>query len=108
MVPPMGLLNTLAVLQAWISENELEGISESKSGWMFSCYAFFITACGAQVGEYSPKTPYDLGQGLTINLGPIFDAYDIKILLLPGSIGVVASLIFMSLSTGTPSPSHAP
>ncbi|RSM16743.1 hypothetical protein CDV31_004516, partial [Fusarium ambrosium] len=28
MVPPMGLLNTLAVLQAWISENELEGISE--------------------------------------------------------------------------------
>lgn len=57
MVPPMGLLNTLAVLQAWISENELEGISESKSGWIFSCYAFFITACGAQVGEKSPKTP---------------------------------------------------
>jgi hypothetical protein len=51
MVPPMGLLNTLAVLQAWISENELEGISESKSGWIFSCYAFFITACGAQVGK---------------------------------------------------------
>lgn len=51
MVPPMGLLNTLAVLQAWIAENELDGISESKIGWIFSCYAFFITACGAQVGK---------------------------------------------------------
>ncbi|KAJ3526854.1 hypothetical protein NM208_g10987 [Fusarium decemcellulare] len=88
MVPPMGLLNTLAVLQAWISENELGGMAESKSGWIFSCYAFFITACGAQVG-------------------PIFDAYDIKLLILPGSIGLVASLFFMSFSTGVLFSSYA-
>ncbi|KAF4951551.1 hypothetical protein FSARC_12882 [Fusarium sarcochroum] len=80
MVPPMGLLNTLAVLQAYISKNELDGITESKAGWIFSCYAFFITAGGAQVG-------------------PIFDAHDIRVLILPGSIGVIACLIFMSVST---------
>lgn len=32
--------------------------------------------------------------------GPIFDAYDIRVLILPGSIGVVLCLVFMSLSTG--------
>ncbi|KAF4971637.1 hypothetical protein FZEAL_9797 [Fusarium zealandicum] len=80
MLPAMGLLNTLAVLQAWISENELSGMPESKIGWIFSCYAFFITACGGQVG-------------------PIFDSHDIKLLILPGSIGIVASLIFLSFST---------
>jgi hypothetical protein len=51
MIPAMGLLNTLAVLQAWISENELRGISESQIGWIFSCYAFFLYICGAQVGK---------------------------------------------------------
>lgn len=51
MIPPMGLLNTIAVLQSWLSENELAGMAESKTGWIFSCYAFFITACGAQVGS---------------------------------------------------------
>ncbi|KAI5464239.1 riboflavin transporter MCH5 [Mariannaea sp. PMI_226] len=79
MLPPLGLLNTIAVLQAWVSEHELHGISESQLGWIFSCYAFCITACGGQVG-------------------PIFDAHDIKILIIPGSIGLVASLIFLSLS----------
>lgn len=53
MIPPMGLLNTLAVLQAWFSENELKGTAESTTGWIFSTYAFFITACGAQVGSYA-------------------------------------------------------
>ena len=99
MVPPMGLLNTLAVLQAWIAKNELAGISESKIGWIFSCYAFFITACGAQVGKlFRTRAVMDLL--IDMLSGPIFDAYDIRVLILPGSIGVVLCLIFMSLSTG--------
>ncbi|EFQ36220.1 major facilitator superfamily transporter [Colletotrichum graminicola M1.001] len=52
----MGLLNTLAVLQAWITEHELHGLPESTIGWVFSTYAFFLYFCGAQVG-------------------PLFDAY---------------------------------
>jgi hypothetical protein len=50
MIPPMGLLNSLAVFHAWFSEHELAGMAESKTGWIFSSYAFFVTACGAQVG----------------------------------------------------------
>ncbi|KAH7184565.1 major facilitator superfamily domain-containing protein [Fusarium flagelliforme] len=80
MVPSMGLLNTHAVLQAWIIEHELKGLPESQIGWIFSCYAFFLYLCGAQVG-------------------PIFDAYDIRFLIIPGSIGIVLSLVFMSFST---------
>ena len=82
MIPSMGLLNTLAVLEAWLTENELSDTPKSTAGWIFSCYAFFLYFCGAQVG-------------------PIFDAYDIKVLIVPGSVGIVASLIFLSFSTGT-------
>ncbi|KAH6877104.1 major facilitator superfamily domain-containing protein [Thelonectria olida] len=80
MIPSMGLLNTLAVLQAWVLEHELSGMSESTVGWIFSSYAFFLYFCGAQVG-------------------PIFDSQDIKWLIIPGSIGMVASMIFVSFST---------
>lgn len=32
--------------------------------------------------------------------GPIFDAYGTKYLLVPGSLGLVVSLMIMSVSTG--------
>lgn len=101
MIPPMGLLNTLAVLQAWFSEHELKGTAESTTGWIFSSYAFFITACGAQVGSYSPHARFKLNARLNyLSEGPIFDAYNIKWLLAPGSLGLIASMIFLSFSTG--------
>ena len=52
MIPSMGLLNTVGVLQAWVSEHQLHGYSESNIGWIFSAYAFFLYIGGAQVGEY--------------------------------------------------------
>jgi hypothetical protein len=55
-IPSMGLLNTVGVLQAWVSEHQLHGYSESSIGWIFSAYAFFLYIGGAQVGEYlSPE-----------------------------------------------------
>lgn len=54
MVPSMGLLNTMAILQAWLMEHDLKGVPESTVGWIFSCYAFFLYFCGAQVGTYTP------------------------------------------------------
>lgn len=57
MLPPLGLVNSIAVLQGWLSSHELSGISESKIGWIFSCYAFFITAGGAFVGKFSQREP---------------------------------------------------
>ncbi|KAH7309110.1 riboflavin transporter MCH5 [Stachybotrys elegans] len=80
LLPPMGILNTHAVLQAWVMEHQLQGLPESQVGWIFSCFSFFIYFCGAQVG-------------------PIFDAHDIRFLTIPGSIGIVLCLIFTSLST---------
>ncbi|KAM0330561.1 hypothetical protein ACHAQA_003508 [Verticillium albo-atrum] len=54
-------------------------MSEVGSGWIFSTYAFFLYFCGAQVG-------------------PIFDAHNVQVLLIPGSIGIVASMMFLSVS----------
>lgn len=51
MIPPIGLLNTIGVLQAWVAEHQLQGYTESTVGWIFSTYAFFLYICGAQVGE---------------------------------------------------------
>lgn len=52
MIPSMGLLNTVGVLQAWVSEHQLHGYSESNIGWIFSAYAFFLYIGGAQVGKH--------------------------------------------------------
>ncbi|PNP50661.1 hypothetical protein THARTR1_08679 [Trichoderma harzianum] len=78
MIPSMGLLNTMAVLQARFSENELRNLPESTIGWILSSYAFFLYFCGAQVG-------------------PIFDAYDVKYLVIPGNIGIVISMMLIGL-----------
>lgn len=38
---------------------------------------------------------------MCVNLpGPVFDAHNPKVLILPGSIGIVASMIFLSFSKG--------
>ncbi|KAF9872747.1 hypothetical protein CkaCkLH20_09610 [Colletotrichum karsti] len=74
----MGLLNTLAVLQAWVAEHELHGLPESTIGWIFSTYGFFLYFCGAQVG-------------------PVFDAHDVRFLVVPGCVGIVAAVMLMSL-----------
>lgn len=71
MISAMGLLNTLAVLQAWVSEHQLHGMPESAIGWIFSTYGFFIYFCGAQIGESglsSPTghTPNHREQGLSL------------------------------------------
>ncbi|TRX94875.1 hypothetical protein FHL15_004336 [Xylaria flabelliformis] len=79
MIPSMGLLNTLAILQAWVSENQLPHLPESSVGWIFSTYAFFLYFTGAQTG-------------------PIFDAYPVRMLVIPGSIGIVASMFLFSIS----------
>lgn len=52
LMTPMGWLNTLAVLQARVSGDELSHLPESTIGWIFSSYAFFLYSCGAQVGPY--------------------------------------------------------
>ena len=50
LLPPMGLLNGLGILQAWTFEHQLHGYSESSIGWIFSTFGFFVFAAGAQTG----------------------------------------------------------
>lgn len=51
MVPSMGLLNTFGVLHAWTSKHQLLAYSESKIGWVFGTYAFFLYFGAAQIGN---------------------------------------------------------
>ncbi|OAA71809.1 Major facilitator superfamily domain, general substrate transporter [Akanthomyces lecanii RCEF 1005] len=80
MFPSMGLLNTLAVLEAYLGTHQLREVPRTQSAWIFSCYAFFLYFCGAQVG-------------------PVFDAYNVRIVTVTGSVGMVAALVLLSFST---------
>lgn len=82
MFPAMGLLNTLAVLEAHLAGHELRAVPRTQSAWIFSSYAFFLYFCGAQVG-------------------PLFDAHDVRGLIITGSVGMVAALLCLSFSTRT-------
>ncbi|KAL4931754.1 major facilitator superfamily domain-containing protein [Aspergillus undulatus] len=79
MIPSMGLLNSLGTLQAWMSTHQLQGYSESSIGWVFGTYTFFLFVGGAQFGA-------------------VLDAYGPLYVIVPGSVGMVLSLIFLSLS----------
>lgn len=81
MIPSMGLLNTLGTLHSWTSEHQLMDYSDSSIGWIFGAYGFFLYVAGVQAG-------------------PIFDCYGPLFVVVPGSIGMFASLICFSFSTG--------
>lgn len=50
MIPSMGWLNTVGVLQAWVQEHQLKEYSEFDIGWIFGLFGFFLYLAGAQVG----------------------------------------------------------
>ncbi|KAJ5679294.1 oxalate/formate antiporter [Penicillium macrosclerotiorum] len=79
MVPSMGILNSLGIFHAWTSDHQLNGYSESNIGWIFGAYGFFLYFGGAQAG-------------------PIFDTCGPNYVVVPGSIGMVVSLICFSFS----------
>lgn len=81
MFSSMGLLNTVGSIQAWVAEHQLQEYSESSIGWIFGVYAFLLYIGGAQVG-------------------PIFDAHDVRFVIVPGSIGVVVAIMCLSVSQG--------
>lgn len=57
MVPSMGLINTISVLQARVVQHELAGNSESMVGWIFSIHAFIVYFGGVQVGMLQVPPP---------------------------------------------------
>ncbi len=77
----MGLLNTIGVFQAYVSNNQLRDYSESAVGWIISVFSFLAFFCGVQIG-------------------PIFDAKGPKMLVLTGSVALVASTMLLGVCTG--------
>jgi MFS family permease len=80
MAAGMGMLNFLGTLHAWISTHQLSSYSSSSIGWIFSTFPFFLYFAGVQIG-------------------PLFDVYGPRILVVTGSIGLVVSLMTLSVST---------
>jgi MFS family permease len=80
MVGSMGMLNVLGSLHAWVSTHQLSSYSSSSVGWIFSTFPFCLYFAGVQIG-------------------PLFDVYGPRVLVIIGSIGLVASLMFLSVST---------
>lgn len=76
----LGLMNSIAIFQTYLGTHQLSDYSEGTIGWIFSLSTFFSFFCG-------------------IYVGPLFDKFGPRYLLLPGGIGIVLSLMLASLST---------
>ncbi|KAI9806405.1 MAG: hypothetical protein M1833_003592 [Piccolia ochrophora] len=75
-----GVMNTIGIFQAHISANQLKDYSEGQVGWIFSLYVFLSFFCGVQIG-------------------PVFDAHGPRLLILAGSVCLVASMMLLGLCT---------
>ncbi|GAW24846.1 hypothetical protein ANO14919_144400 [Xylariales sp. No.14919] len=80
LVAALGVLNTVATFQTYVSTHQLSGYSEGTVGWIFSLYTALTFFCG-------------------IYIGPLFDKYGPRWLIGPGSIAVVASIMITSVCT---------
>lgn len=77
----LGLLNTLGTFQSYISTHQLSHYSDGAIGWIFSIYTFMAWFCG-------------------IFIGPLFDKWGPKWLILAGSACVVGAMMLLGECTG--------
>ncbi|KXH40746.1 riboflavin transporter MCH5 [Colletotrichum simmondsii] len=78
MLSVFGLINSAAVFESYFSENQLADHSSSEIGWIFSLYLFIVFFVGIQVG-------------------PLFDQYGPRGLVVAGGLCMSASLLLLSL-----------
>ncbi|KAK3330980.1 riboflavin transporter MCH5 [Apodospora peruviana] len=76
----LGLMNILATFQTYVSTHQLATYSTSTVGWIFSVYTFVSFFLG-------------------IYIGPLFDKYGPRWLIIAGTLCLVLSLILMSISS---------
>lgn len=77
----LGLMNTLATFQTYVTTHQLEDYDEGTVGWIFSVYTFVVFFGG-------------------LFIGPLFDKHGPRWLVLTGTLSVGASLMLFSISTG--------
>lgn len=77
----LGLMNTLATFQTYLTEHQLKDYDEGTVGWIFSIYTFVVFFGG-------------------LFIGPLFDKHGPRWLVLTGTVSVGASMMLFSISTG--------
>lgn len=77
----LGIYNTTGVFSAVIQQQILPEVPPSTLGWIFSVYGFVNWVCGVQVG-------------------PSFDAYGPRALILAGTVCTLVGIFTLSVSTG--------
>lgn len=76
----LGILNSLATFQTYVSTHQLANESQDTIGWIFSLNAFVCFFAG-------------------VYIGPIFDKYGPRWLVLAGTLCLVTSLVLLSFCT---------
>lgn len=78
----MGLMNSIAIFQAYTLDHQLKGYSEGTVGWIYSIYTFLAFFGG-------------------VYIGPIFDKYGPRWLVISGTVCVTCAMVAMSFCTRT-------
>lgn len=81
LVASLGLMNTLATFQSYLISHQLAEYGEGTVGWIFSIYTFVVFFLG-------------------LYIGPTFDKYGPRWIVMGGTVAVVAGMMLMSISTG--------
>jgi MFS family permease len=81
MTAALGMVNSVGVLEAYVSTNILTSSSTDSTGWIFGIYVFVSYFCGVQVG-------------------PIFDARGPRELMLVGTVFLLVGTFTLGLCTG--------
>lgn len=76
-----GIMNSLGVFTTYVKSHQLSSYEESTVAWIFSVYVFLCFGCGVYVG-------------------PLFDKYGPRWLILAGSSCHVTSIMLLSICTG--------
>ncbi|KAJ6161107.1 monocarboxylate permease [Penicillium chermesinum] len=80
LTPTFAVMNIGGVLEAWLADHELKQYSKSTISWIFSLWCCLLYIGG-------------------IFVGPMFDKYGVRYTALPGSVGAVLSIMFLSVCT---------
>ncbi|KAK6839755.1 Riboflavin transporter MCH5 [Apiospora arundinis] len=75
-----GIMNSIATFQTYVAIHQLSDYDEGTIGWIFSVYTFLVFFCG-------------------IYIGPVFDKYGPRWLVLVGGVGLVLGIMLTSICT---------
>ncbi|KAH9235092.1 hypothetical protein K456DRAFT_1806357, partial [Colletotrichum gloeosporioides 23] len=76
----LGIMNSIAVFQTYVATHQLQGYREGTIGWIFSVYTFLCFFGG-------------------IYIGPVFDRWGPRWLVLSGTVCFVIGVMLLSICT---------